>query len=285
MRRRTKSAAPRRNQLAGRRPRRSRGLLPGRALRTVGNEPGDEVGRSGDKRLGPVEEGKGKRRGRRRNRADTECRAGAARRVRKLAGVCIRRPFALVSIGHRGDRIHPVHTVVSMRVGAGGLRGVAGHLYRAGMLLNTRARHIDGRSHRMQRKRGHQKPDQQCREQAVHSAASIARQFWRCDGHALDFSDCAGSLPNPLDLASVGSSTVGRSLFARSIMYQPEAARERIAARRRAPERRRNLLSQREHLLAAAAASAVVAYPDRWRASAASCLSCRDGRAKEGDDA
>ena len=35
-------------------------------------------------------------------------------------------------------------------------------------LLNRRARHADGRRYRMQRERGHQEPNQQCREQTVH---------------------------------------------------------------------------------------------------------------------
>ena len=38
----------------------------------------------------------------------------------------------------------------------------------AGLLLNRRAGHADGGRDRVQRKRSHQEPYQQCREQAVH---------------------------------------------------------------------------------------------------------------------
>ncbi len=44
----------------------------------------------------------------------------------------------------------------------------------AGLLLNRSAGHADGRSNRMQRKRGHQEPYQQCREQAVHRSVQYS---------------------------------------------------------------------------------------------------------------
>jgi hypothetical protein len=41
-------------------------------------------------------------------------------------------------------------------------------------LLRVRARQLHGSGHRMQRKRGHQEPDQQCREQTVHRCSEYS---------------------------------------------------------------------------------------------------------------
>lgn len=55
--------------------------------------------------------------------------------------------------------------VVRMQIG----RRVSGVL-----LLRMRARHVDGGGHRMQRERGHQEPDQQCREQTIHKCGEYS---------------------------------------------------------------------------------------------------------------
>ena len=140
-------------------------LLPGRPLGAVLNEGDGEHGRRNNDGIGAVKRGRGKMGRRWRDCAKAEGGACTAGRMRQLAGgMMIGR---LLGSGGRLDGMVSVvagmrsrhHVVVDASMALNVL---------AGLLVNRRASHAEAASDRLKRKQGHEQPNEQFLENAVH---------------------------------------------------------------------------------------------------------------------
>ena len=174
---------PRRVKAAGR-PRRfsacfdQADLLPGRPLGTVLNEGDGEHGRRNDNGIGAVKRGSGKMGRRWSDRAKAEGRTCTAGRVSQLAGVMIGR---LLGSGGRLDGM--VSVMAGMRSGHHVVvdASMALHVL-AGLLVNRRASHAEAAGDRLKRKQGHEQPNEQFLENAVHCGGEYSMTIL-CSGH------------------------------------------------------------------------------------------------------
>lgn len=128
----------------------------------------------------------------------------------------VRFPMRIMGVGGRFIRIARVRAMMRVHVGAGVVVGGRRKCdILAGLALIRRARHSNAGSNRMQRKDGHQEPNQECRERAVHSWTEYSTAVFRCDGFKPDRSD--GALPADLVMFEAASDHirvgVGSALF------------------------------------------------------------------------
>lgn len=112
-----------------------------------------------------------------RDRAKAEGRACAAGGMRQLAGMMTGRLF-----GRSGGLTGMVAVVAPM--GAGHHVVVDAHMARdimVGLLMNRRARHAEAAGHRLKRKQGHEQPNEQVLESAVHRGGEYSMTIlaWR----------------------------------------------------------------------------------------------------------
>ena len=150
-------------------------LLPGRPLGAVLNKGDGEHGRRNDDGIGAVKRGRGKMGRRWSDRAKAEGGACTAGRMRQLAGgVMIRRLLG------SGGRLAGMNAVVApMRTGhhvvvdANMARNILG-----GLLMNRRASHAEAAGNRLKRKQGHEQPNEQLLENAVHCGREYSTTYF-----------------------------------------------------------------------------------------------------------
>lgn len=158
--------------------------MPGRSLRAVLDETDGKHGGRNDDGIGAVKRG-GRKMGRRwGSRAEAKGRTCTAGRVRQLAGMMTGR----VAVG--AGRLVGMHTAVcGMLAAMTGVR-IFHHVMvdgrqvldvLAGLLMNRRASHAQAAGDRLKRKQGHEQPNEQFFENAVHRGGEyITTDFgWR----------------------------------------------------------------------------------------------------------